>query len=138
MPSVPFPVSASRLLAGAVAGIALAGCGSQSVPRPPLDTPSSELASPGAHLTDGDAVVRAALVNASIAEVGYYDDHTQAYTPSTDVLEQNGLAAADAQHVTIVYANATTYCLQGIGDGLSATWYYTSSGDHPGLTTAAC
>ncbi|HVU73958.1 MAG TPA: hypothetical protein VHE83_13415 [Mycobacteriales bacterium] len=132
---MPVPVRAGALV---LAGLALAACGSVRVPRPPLDTPASELAAPGAHLTAGDAVVRSALVNASIAEMGYYDDHTQAYTPLLAKLAAEGLSADDAAHVRVAYANATTYCLQGTGDGTSTTWYYTSSGDHPGLTTTPC
>ena len=128
-----------RWVAPLVAALALTGCSDPKVPRPPLDTPASELASPGAHLTDADAAVRSALVNASIAEVGYYDDTNQAYTPSVAVLQdKSGLSAADAAHVVIAYANSTTFCLQGVGDGTSTSWYYISSGDHPGLTTTPC
>ena len=123
---------------GVIAGLLLAGCTSVRVPRAPQDTPASELASPGAHLSDGDAVVRSALVNAAIAEKGYYDDHIQAYTSFVRTLQDEGLSAADAAHVIVAHANVTTYCLQGVGEGTTSTWYYTSSGDHHGLTTVPC
>jgi hypothetical protein len=128
----------SRYVPILAAAALTAGCASLSVPRPRPDTPASELASPGARLSAGDAVVRSALVNAAHAEMSFYDDHVQAYTSSIPLLQREGLSAAEADHVVVLHANATTYCLRGVGDGTTSSWYYTSSGPHPGLTTAAC